>query len=113
LPFTQGRNRFIPPMNMGYDSGAGNSTVALGWSIGVGSIRRRTKEVWRVYGLLKKAAGASDPTAISNDADARAAIQETVKADTQELLNRVFHTPARDSKGNCVPSYSEIRTEAP
>src|SRR6266536_574253 len=50
LPFTPARNGFVPPVNLGYDSGAGNSTVGLGWSIGVGSIRRRTEQRLPTYG---------------------------------------------------------------
>ena len=72
-----------------------------------------TKELWQVYELLKKAAKAQDPNAVANDADARAAIGETVKAGTPAGIDRLFNTPARDSKGNVVDSYSQIRTHAP
>jgi len=72
-----------------------------------------TKELWRVYELLKKAAKAADPNAVANDAIARKAIKETVHADTPAKIDKLFNTPARDSKGNLVPSYSQIRTHAP
>jgi RHS repeat-associated protein len=72
-----------------------------------------TKEMLRIYDLLKQAAKAVDPKAVADDAAAAAAIKETVEAKTEAAINRLFNTAARDSKGNLVPSYGEIRTRAP
>src|SRR5262249_22939372 len=49
LPFTPARNGVIPPGSLTYNSGAGNSSVGLGWSLGVGSIRRRTEQRLPTY----------------------------------------------------------------
>jgi hypothetical protein len=42
LPLSPARNGFRPPVQVHYDSGAGNSVVGLGWSLDLPSIRRRT-----------------------------------------------------------------------
>src|SRR5262245_53114618 len=42
LPFSPGRNGFLPPVRLSYNSGVGNSLAGLGWSIDMPSIRRRT-----------------------------------------------------------------------
>src|SRR5262249_15372207 len=67
-----------------------------------------TRELWLVYQELKKAAKAVNPTAVANDAAARAAIEETVKADTAAGINRLLNSPARDNTRNSGPSYAEI-----
>jgi len=41
------------------------------------------------------------------------AIKETVEADTEYKINELFNSPLRDSSGNWVPSYGEVRTHAP
>ncbi|MGH9138578.1 MAG: RHS repeat domain-containing protein, partial [Acidimicrobiales bacterium] len=73
-----------------------------------------TAELLRVYGKLKEAARAVNPAAQADDAAARAAIRETVAADTSDRVNELFNAPVRDSRGNVIaPSYSEIRRSAP
>jgi RHS repeat-associated protein len=73
-----------------------------------------TAELLRVYGKLKEAALAANPAAVADDAAARAAIRETVAADTSDRVNELFNAPVRDSRANVVaPSYSEIRRSAP
>lgn len=42
LPFSPARDGFTPPVQLSYDSGAGNSVVGTGWSLGFPSVRRRT-----------------------------------------------------------------------
>jgi RHS repeat-associated protein len=42
LPLTASRGDFRPPVRLAYDSGGGNGVVGLGWSLAMGSIRRRT-----------------------------------------------------------------------
>ena len=42
LPLTAGRHDARPPVRLAYDSGTGNGVVGVGWSLGVGSVRRRT-----------------------------------------------------------------------
>ncbi|HEY3437350.1 MAG TPA: SpvB/TcaC N-terminal domain-containing protein [Actinotalea sp.] len=42
LPFTAARGDFRPPVRLAYDSGSGDGVVGLGWSLAMGSIRRRT-----------------------------------------------------------------------
>jgi RHS repeat-associated protein len=75
--------------------------------------KANTTELFRVYEYLKKAAKLRHPDAVSDDDAAKAAIKETVEADTQDKINALFNTPARDNAGNCVPSYGEVRTHAP
>jgi hypothetical protein len=50
---------------------------------------------------------------VANDADAAAAIKDAVEARTSKGINDLINTPARDSRGRCVPSYGEIRRRAP
>ena len=42
VPVSPGRSGFQPELAISYDSGAGNSTFGLGWSIGLPSITRKT-----------------------------------------------------------------------
>lgn len=42
LPLTAARGDFRPPVRLAYDSGSGNSVVGLGWSLAMGSVRRRS-----------------------------------------------------------------------
>ncbi len=42
LPFSPGRDGFVPPVRIAYDSGAGNGVLGLGWSLQAPTIRRRT-----------------------------------------------------------------------
>ncbi|MBL8992359.1 MAG: toxin, partial [Spirochaetia bacterium] len=42
LPFSPGRNGFMPPISLGYNSGAGNGLFGLGWDLGYPSIQRKT-----------------------------------------------------------------------
>jgi RHS repeat-associated protein len=72
-----------------------------------------TKELQRVFEKLKAAAKERNPAAVANEADAAAAIKETVEANTQQKIDALFNTPARDSQGKCVASYAEIRAHAP
>ena len=39
-----GRSGFSPQLTLNYDSGAGNGSFGLGWSLGVPSIRRKTQK---------------------------------------------------------------------
>ena len=39
-----GRSNFSPQLTLSYDSGAGNSSFGLGWSLGVPSVRRKTQK---------------------------------------------------------------------
>jgi RHS repeat-associated protein len=73
-----------------------------------------TKELLRIYEVLKRAAKVANPKAQSNDAAAAAAIRETVDADTAALLDTLFNAPIRDSSGKVIaPSYTDIRRTAP
>jgi RHS repeat-associated protein len=72
-----------------------------------------TREMWQVYQVLKQAARAHDANAKADDAEARAAIKQTVEANTSAKINDLFNEPVRDPHGNWLPSYSEIRTRAP
>ena len=49
LPFTPARNNFVPPVQLTYNSGSGNSTVGLGWALGMPSIARRTDHLLPRY----------------------------------------------------------------
>jgi hypothetical protein len=72
-----------------------------------------TAELLRIYDKLKEAARVVNPRAQADDAAARAAIRETVSADTSDRVNELFNAPVRDSGGNVVaPSYTEIRRQA-
>jgi hypothetical protein len=42
LPFSPGRNGFIPAIALGYNSGGGNGLFGLGWDLGYPSIQRKT-----------------------------------------------------------------------
>ncbi len=42
LPFSPGRNGFMPAIALGYNSGAGNGLFGLGWDLGFPSIQRKT-----------------------------------------------------------------------
>ncbi len=44
LFISPGRSGFSPQLTLSYDSGAGNSSFGLGWSLGVPSIRRKTQK---------------------------------------------------------------------
>ena len=43
LPYSPSRQGFVPPVSLNYSSGDGNGAFGLGWSLGVPSIRRRTR----------------------------------------------------------------------
>jgi len=49
LPFSPGRNGFIPSFGLMYNSGAGNSPFGLGWQIEVPSITRKTENALPAY----------------------------------------------------------------
>lgn len=42
LPFSPSRNGFAPALSLNYNSGGGNGIFGLGWSLGLGSITRKT-----------------------------------------------------------------------
>lgn len=42
LPFSPGRNGFMPAIALGYNSGSGNGLFGLGWDLGYPSIQRKT-----------------------------------------------------------------------
>ncbi|MBK8706169.1 MAG: hypothetical protein IPN33_23125 [Saprospiraceae bacterium] len=42
LPFSPGRNGFMPAISLGYNSGAGNGLFGLGWDLSFPSIQRKT-----------------------------------------------------------------------
>ena len=42
LPFSPGRSGFVPAMQLGYASGAGNGPLGFGWSLGLPAITRKT-----------------------------------------------------------------------
>lgn len=44
LGLSPGRNGFGPRLGLSYDSGSGNSAYGLGWSLGVGSVGRKTSK---------------------------------------------------------------------
>ena len=67
----------------------------------------------KVFEYMKKAAKLQNPKAISDEDAAKAAVKETVEAKTQDKINALFNTTARDSEGKCAPSYGEVRTHAP
>ncbi len=43
LPLSEGRNKFSPNLELGYNSSGGNSPFGLGWQLSVPSIRRKTE----------------------------------------------------------------------
>ncbi|MEL6303833.1 MAG: SpvB/TcaC N-terminal domain-containing protein [Bacteroidota bacterium] len=44
LPITPGRNGFSPTLSLSYNSGSGNSSFGLGWSLSYPMIQRRTEK---------------------------------------------------------------------
>ncbi|WP_404782301.1 SpvB/TcaC N-terminal domain-containing protein [Streptomyces pristinaespiralis] len=42
VPAPQGRSGFGPSLTLSYDSGAGNGPFGLGWSLGLGTVTRKT-----------------------------------------------------------------------
>ena len=42
LPFSPGRNGFMPALALGYNSGGGNGLFGLGWDLGFPAIQRKT-----------------------------------------------------------------------
>jgi len=48
LPITQGRG-FVPGLQLAYDSGGGVGAFGLGWSVGIGSVRRETNKRLPTY----------------------------------------------------------------
>ncbi|MDX1909651.1 MAG: SpvB/TcaC N-terminal domain-containing protein [Bacteroidia bacterium] len=49
LPFSPGRNGFMPAISLGYNSGTGNGIFGLGWDLGFPSIQRRTDKLLPRY----------------------------------------------------------------
>ena len=73
-----------------------------------------TRELLRVYDVLKQAASAANPGAVADDAAAAAAIREVVSANTSDAVNDFFNAPAVNSAaGVTAESYAEIRARAP
>lgn len=42
LPISSARSGFSPQLSLSYNSGFGNSSFGLGWSVGIPSIKRKT-----------------------------------------------------------------------
>jgi hypothetical protein len=49
FPITPGRNEFNPAIALSYNSGVGNSSYGLGWSLDLPSIQRRTEKKYPIY----------------------------------------------------------------
>lgn len=49
LPLSPGRGGFSPSLTLGYDSGSGNGTLGLGWTLGQVFIQRRTDKLLPRY----------------------------------------------------------------
>ncbi|MEZ4773644.1 MAG: SpvB/TcaC N-terminal domain-containing protein [Bacteroidia bacterium] len=49
LPFSPGRNGFMPAIGLSYNSGAGNGIFGLGWDLGFPSIQRKTDKLLPRY----------------------------------------------------------------
>lgn len=44
LPLSSGRQEFTPKLSLTYNSGSGNSTFGLGWSLSLSSIKQQTRQ---------------------------------------------------------------------
>ena len=51
LPFSPGRNGFLPTLSLNYNSGSGNSDFGLGWNLSFPSIQRKTDKMIPQYGV--------------------------------------------------------------
>jgi RHS repeat-associated protein len=72
-----------------------------------------TKELLKIFGILKQAAKARNANAKSDEEEAKKAIKQTVEADTQDEINELINAPTRDAQGTVRDSYAKIRAEAP
>ncbi|MFV2059530.1 MAG: SpvB/TcaC N-terminal domain-containing protein [Gammaproteobacteria bacterium] len=75
LPISPGRSEFQPGLLLTYDSGSGNSSFGLGWSIGTPSIKRKTAKQLPLY-------------------------QDTIESDTFLLAGAEDLVPELDKHGN-------------
>ena len=67
-----------------------------------------TKQMLRIYDVLKRAAVAQYGVAPHDDVAARQAIQDVVGAGDQDAINKILNACLKDARGGDVPSYAQV-----